>query len=124
MRVSDLRYELPESAIAQHPVEPRDAARLLVSDRNQPLDHRFVRDLPSLVGPGDVLVVNDTKVLPARLRLHKVTGGAVEVLLLRPRDGARPHLGGAGAAGQAGAVRHGASRRPGHDPGGSRADPF
>ncbi|HEY2332005.1 MAG TPA: tRNA preQ1(34) S-adenosylmethionine ribosyltransferase-isomerase QueA [Acidimicrobiales bacterium] len=80
-------YDLPTSAIAQHPVEPRDAARLLV-DRGTdlPPEHRHVRDLPSLVQPGDVLVLNDSKVLPARLRLTKATGGAVEVLLLEERD--------------------------------------
>ena len=68
-------YELASSAIAQHPIEPRDAARLLV-DRGPgvaPL-HRHVRDLPELVGPGDVLVVNDTRVRPARLHLRKPTG--------------------------------------------------
>lgn len=76
-------YDLPETAIAQVPVEPRDAARLLV-DRGpgRAPDHRHVRDLPSLLRPGDVVVVNETKVLPARLRLRKATGGAVEVLLL------------------------------------------
>jgi S-adenosylmethionine:tRNA ribosyltransferase-isomerase len=73
-------YELPTAAIAQVPAEPRDAARLLVD--GDPPRHLRVADLPSLVGPGDVLVVNETKVLPARLRLTKATGGAVEVLLL------------------------------------------
>lgn len=84
MRVEDLRYELPDAAIAQHPVEPRDAARLLVGLVGQAPEHRFVRDLAALVGPGDLLVVNDTKVLPARLQLQKTTGGAAEVLLLSP----------------------------------------
>ena len=83
MDVADLDYELPEHRIAQQPVEPRDAARLLV-DRGpgRAPDHRQVADLPSLLGPGDVMVVNDTRVLRARLRLQKATGGAVEVLLL------------------------------------------
>ena len=78
-------YDLPDWAIAQTPVEPRDSARLLV-DRGpqQAPDHRTVRALPSLVRPGDVLVLNETRVLPARLRLTKPTGGAVEVLLLEP----------------------------------------
>ncbi|HMQ26494.1 MAG TPA: tRNA preQ1(34) S-adenosylmethionine ribosyltransferase-isomerase QueA [Acidimicrobiales bacterium] len=83
-------YDLPTEAIAQRPVEPRDAARLLVDagpDRSP--EHRHVRDLPDLVGPGDVIVVNDTRVRPARLRLRKATGGAVEVLLLEP-DGDDP----------------------------------
>jgi S-adenosylmethionine:tRNA ribosyltransferase-isomerase len=76
-------YPLPGDRIAQVPVEPRDAARLLV-DRGPgaPPDHRGVRHLPQLLDPGDVLVVNDTRVLPARLRAVKPTGGAVEVLLL------------------------------------------
>jgi S-adenosylmethionine:tRNA ribosyltransferase-isomerase len=83
-------YDLPEAAIAQVPAEPRDAARLLV-DRGpgaEP-DHRIVRDLPDLLGPGDVLVLNETRVLPARLRLRKPTGGAVEVLLLEPQGDER-----------------------------------
>jgi S-adenosylmethionine:tRNA ribosyltransferase-isomerase len=76
-------YELPPAAIAQVPVEPRDAARLLVSlDETGPVAHRRVADLAELLGPGDLLVVNDTRVLPARLRLRRATGGAVEVLLL------------------------------------------
>lgn len=80
-------YDLPEAAIAQQPVEPRDAARLLV-DRGpgRPAEHRRVADLDDLVGEGDVLVVNETRVLPARLRLAKATGGAVEVLLLERLD--------------------------------------
>ena len=83
-------YDLPEWAIAQVPAEPRDAARLLV-DRGpgQPPEHRIVRELPELVHPGDLLVLNETRVLPARLRLKKSTGGAVEVLLLEPEDGGR-----------------------------------
>jgi S-adenosylmethionine:tRNA ribosyltransferase-isomerase len=76
-------YDLPDSAIAQTPIEPRDAARLLVDRGPQsPPAHHVVRDLPGLLREGDVLVVNESKVLPARLRLRKATGGAVEVLLL------------------------------------------
>ncbi|MGI8794524.1 MAG: S-adenosylmethionine:tRNA ribosyltransferase-isomerase, partial [Acidimicrobiales bacterium] len=83
--MDEFDYPLPAEAIAQHPVEPRSSARLLVGlDPFSPA-HRTVADLPSLVGQGDLLVVNDTKVLPARLRLHKPTGGAVEVLLLEDR---------------------------------------
>jgi len=81
----DLDYELPPEAIAQAPVEPRDAARLLV-DCGDAVAHRWVSDLPELLGAGDVVVVNDTRVLPARLRLRRATGGAVEVLLLHERD--------------------------------------
>jgi S-adenosylmethionine:tRNA ribosyltransferase-isomerase len=78
-------YELPEEAIAQVPVEPRDSARLLVAlDPGGAVGHRRVADLPDLLEPGDLLVVNETRVLPARLRLRKDTGGAVEVLLLEP----------------------------------------
>ena len=87
METAAFDYALPEAAIAQTPVEPRDAARLLVdAGPGRPPHHGHVRDLPSLVGPGDVVVVNTTKVLPARLRLTKPTGGAVEVLLLEPLD--------------------------------------
>ena len=90
MRISDFDYDLPEARIAQHPVEPRDAARLLV-DRGDSIapEHRHVRDLPDLLRPGDVLVVNDTRVIPARLRLQRASGGAAEVLLLEPRHGER-----------------------------------
>jgi S-adenosylmethionine:tRNA ribosyltransferase-isomerase len=80
-------YELPASAIAQTPAEPRDAARLLVAvDAGGAVEHRHVSDLPDVLDEGDLLVVNETRVLPARLQLQKPTGGAVEVLLLEPRD--------------------------------------
>ncbi len=82
MRLADLDYPLDPARIAQVPLEPRDAARLLVDRGSAPPEHRTVADLPSLVGPGDLIVVNDTRVIPARLHLHKETGGAVEVLLL------------------------------------------
>lgn len=82
-------YDLPTTAIAQVPAEPRDTARLLV-DRGpgRPPRHQRVVDLAGLVGPGDVLVLNDTRVLPARLRARKPSGGAVEVLLIEG-EGAR-----------------------------------
>ncbi|MGI8851169.1 MAG: S-adenosylmethionine:tRNA ribosyltransferase-isomerase [Acidimicrobiales bacterium] len=81
MEVPD--YPLPESAIAQHPAEERDAARLLVSiDPRRPPAHRLVADLAELVGPGDVVVVNNSRVLAARLPLRKRSGAAAEVLLL------------------------------------------
>lgn len=86
MHISDFDYELPDDLIAQEPVEPRDSARLLV-DGGDRLHHRHVRDLHEMVGPGDVLVVNDTRVIPARLRLRRGSGGAVEVLLLEMTDG-------------------------------------
>ena len=81
----DLDYDLPPEAIAQSPLEPRDTARLLV-DHGDRVAHLRVSDLPELVGPGDVVVVNDTRVMPARLRMRRATGGAVEVLLLHERD--------------------------------------
>lgn len=88
MRVSDFDYELPEERIAQAPIEPRDAARLLV-DRGpgESPEHRRVRDLPDLLRAGDLLVVNRSRVLAARLELEKETGGRVEVLLLEPVEG-------------------------------------
>ena len=74
-------------ASPRRPIEPRDAARLLV-DRGpaRDVEHRQVRDLPGLLEPGDLVVVNDTRVLPARLHLQRATGGHVEVLLLEPLD--------------------------------------
>ena len=87
MRVSDFDYALPESAIAQSPVEPRDASRLMVLDRRSgKIQHRIFRDLPEYLSPGDVLVVNDSRVIPARLFGEKEgTGGSVELLLLERR---------------------------------------
>lgn len=83
----DFDYDLPSRAIAQAPVEPRDSCRLLVLDRRSGhVDHRAFTDLPDYLREGDLLVVNETRVIPARLRGHKEeTGGAVEVLLLRER---------------------------------------
>ncbi len=85
METAEFDYELPEAAIAQVPVEPRDSARMLVDGGAAGVaSHRSVTDLPDLLGPGDVVVVNTTRVLRARLHLRKDTGGAVEVLLLEP----------------------------------------
>lgn len=81
--IDDFDYELPDARIAQSPVEPRDEARLLDATGAE-LVHRRVSELPDLVGPGDVVVVNDTRVIRARLALAKPTGGAVEVMLLDP----------------------------------------
>lgn len=111
MDASEFDYELPPELIAQEPVEPRDAARLMVLDRAAgTMAHRAVRDLPGLLRAGDLLVVNNTRVIPARLRGRKPgTGGAIELFLLeplgdgcwdallrarrRPRPGARLELG-------------------------------
>jgi S-adenosylmethionine:tRNA ribosyltransferase-isomerase len=76
-------YDLPAGAIAQVPADPRDAARLLVDDDGS-VRHKRVSDLPALLREGDLVVVNDTRVRPARLRLTKATGGAAEVLLTEP----------------------------------------
>lgn len=82
MLTSDFDFELPEAAIAQRPL-PRGEARLLVLDRRGPQRHRRVRDLPGLLRPGDLLVVNDTRVIPARLLgRRRPGGGQVEVLLV------------------------------------------
>jgi S-adenosylmethionine:tRNA ribosyltransferase-isomerase len=84
MRLSDFDYELPDERIAQSPIEPRDAARLLVLDRSTGgLADRHVRDLPELLHPGDLLVANRSRVLPARIRGHLKGGGRAEFLLLR-----------------------------------------
>lgn len=86
MRTEDFAFELPEELIAQEPAEPRDAARLMVLDRaTRGVRHCAVRDLPELLRPGDLLVVNDTRVMAARLFGRRGdTGGTVEVLLVRP----------------------------------------
>jgi S-adenosylmethionine:tRNA ribosyltransferase-isomerase len=86
LRVDDFAYDLPESAIAQLPAEPRDAPRLLVFDRSRPseLAHARFREIATWLRPGDLLVVNDSRVIPARLRGRRASGGAVEILVLRP----------------------------------------
>ncbi len=85
MRLADLDYELPKELIAQQPMEPRDAARLLVVERSSGrLQDRTVRDLPGLLRPGDLLVRNDTRVFPARAFFRRASGGRLEVLFLRP----------------------------------------
>ena len=87
MRVSDYDFDLPEKSIASQPLRQRDASRLLtLSGEDGQLTDRWIRDLPQLVEPGDVWVVNDTRVIPARLIGQKSSGGKVEVLLLEPSD--------------------------------------
>jgi S-adenosylmethionine:tRNA ribosyltransferase-isomerase len=84
MRASELDYDLPAELIAQHPATQRDASRLLVADRaTGAVRHRTFSDLPGEAG-GYLTVVNDTRVVPARLHLRRATGGAAEVLLLEP----------------------------------------
>jgi len=88
MRVDDFDYGLPEELIAQVPLTARDASRLMVLTRSEHLvEHRHFRDLPEYLRPGDVLVLNDTRVIPARLAATRPTGGKVEILLLTPRGG-------------------------------------
>ena len=84
LKKSDFHYELPRELIAQEPLPERSASRLLLVDapRQALADHRF-QELPELLRPGDLLVFNDTRVLPARLFAHKPSGGAVEVMLER-----------------------------------------
>lgn len=88
MKLSDFDYQLPPELIAQTPVEPRDSSRLLVVPRDSgPIEHRSFHEVGSYLRPGDLLVLNQTRVIPARLRGHKIpTGGAIEVLLLRQLD--------------------------------------
>ena len=84
---SDFYYELPEELIAQTPAEPRDSSRLLVYNRAEDrVEHRIFRDITQYLKPGDVLVINNTKVLPARLYARTEHGGHVEVLLLKRLD--------------------------------------
>ncbi|MFN8404222.1 MAG: tRNA preQ1(34) S-adenosylmethionine ribosyltransferase-isomerase QueA [Anaerolineales bacterium] len=87
MHTSDFDYNLPESSIAQTPAEPRDSSRLLVLHRdNGKLEHRIFRDVTDYLNAGDLLVLNQTRVIPARIFARKETGGRVELLLLRRRD--------------------------------------
>ena len=116
MRTDAFDYALPPERIAQHPAEPRDSARLMQVQRAAArIDHGVFRDLPALLEPGDLLVANDSRVMPARIQGHKLgSGGRVEALLLRPeasplewrclvrgrlRVGSRLRFGGASDAG-------------------------
>ena len=88
MRTSDFDYDLPARYIAQTPLEQRDASRLLILDRNTGnIQHALFTDIGSYLSPGDILVINETRVIPARLFARKLPGGGkVEILLLRKRD--------------------------------------
>ena len=84
MKTHDFYYDLPEELIAQTPVEPRDHSRMLVVHRKDGhLEHKHFYDIVDYLRPGDVLVVNDTRVIPARLIGERAGGGAAEVLLLK-----------------------------------------
>ena len=114
MKISDFHFDLPEERIAQRAAEPRDSARMMVLHRaGRRIEHRLVRDLPEYLNPGDLLVLNDTRVIPARVfGVKEASGGRVEVLFLeenadgtwdallragsaRPQPGIRVRLGGA-----------------------------
>ncbi len=84
MHIDEFAYALPDELVAQHPAEPRSSSRLLV-DLDGTVAHHRTADLPRFVRAGDVLVVNDTRVLPGRLRFRRPTGGAAEILLLEER---------------------------------------
>jgi len=87
LKTSDFDYNLPDSSIAQTPVEPRDSSRLLVLHRDTgAIEHRLFRDIGDYLRSGDLLVLNQTRVIPARIYARKETGGRVELLLLRRRD--------------------------------------
>lgn len=85
LSIDDFDYDLPDARIAQTPIEPRDAALLLDAVEAE-VQHRRVSDLSSLIRPGDLIVANNTRVIPARLSLNKTTGGAAEVFLLSEVD--------------------------------------
>lgn len=88
MKVSDFNYELPEKLIAQHPYDKRDEARLMVLDRKkEKIEHKVFKDIIDYLNPGDCLVINNTKVIPARLYGEKDTGAKVEFLLLKRIEG-------------------------------------
>lgn len=88
MKVSDFDYYLPEELIAQHPYDKRDEARLMVLDReNKTIEHKVFKDIIDYLNPGDCLVINNTKVLPARLLGTKDTGAKIEFLLLKRIEG-------------------------------------
>ena len=84
MDISHFDYDLPKDSIAQFPLSQRDESKLLVA--TQVVEHMRTRDFPNLLRPGDVVVLNETRVMPARLNLRRITGGAVEVLALEEVD--------------------------------------
>ena len=88
MKVSDFDYELPEELIAQTPIEKRDMSRLMVVDRSlKKIEHKIFSDVIDYLNEGDCLVINNTKVIPARLYGKKTTGANVEFLLLKRLEG-------------------------------------
>jgi len=94
MQLSDFEYELPEGFIAQTPADFRDASRLMIVPRRKgKFGHRVFGDFPACLSAGDVLVLNDTRVIPARLHGRKRTGGKIEILLDRPLEPERAEAG-------------------------------
>ena len=87
MDISNFDYNLPKDSIAQFPLSQRDDSKLLVA--TQFVEHMHTRDFPNLVRPGDVVVLNETRVMPSRLNLRRLTGGAVEVLALEEIENGR-----------------------------------
>jgi len=88
MKLSDFDYTLPKELIAQYPLKERDAARLLVLDRKKgAIEHTCFKDITNYFNPGDLLVLNDTKVVPSRIIGRRITGGRVELLLLKQKSG-------------------------------------
>ncbi len=88
LKTSDFYYDLPQELIAQTPLQQRDSSRLLVMDKDSgELSHRHFSDILEYLRPGDCLVMNDSRVLPARLLGHRPTGGAAEILLLTQKEG-------------------------------------
>ncbi len=88
MKLSDFDYTLPKELIAQYPLKERDAARMLVVNRrNSNIEHRIFKDIINYLRKDDLLVLNDTKVLPARIIGRRLTGGKVEILLLHRKEG-------------------------------------
>lgn len=84
LKTSDFYYDLPEELIAQTPANPRDSAKMLVYDRaEQRVEHKIFRDIIDYLTPNDLLVINNTRVIPARLYANKVTGAKIEILLLK-----------------------------------------
>src|SRR3989338_8128658 len=86
MNLSDFDYSLPKELIAQKPITKRDESRLMIVSKNK-IHHRKFRDITDYFSKGDVIVVNDTKVFPAKLIGKKETGGIVKVLLVKQNDG-------------------------------------
>ena len=88
MKTSDFYYDLPQELIAQHPMEPRDSSRLMIMDRQSgALQHRIFRDVIDFLNPGDCLIVNDSRVLPARIFGVKEGGDSInEFLLLTQKE--------------------------------------